>query len=178
MIGFGTFSKYLAPGLRVGWVNADLPIVQRMAALKSDGGSSPYTQKILAELLRAVGFQPISKTLTTELKNHRDAMVEAVDRFLPNASYTVPQGGYYLWIDLNEDIDTLLVAAEAERLDISIIPGAHCYADQRRTSEIRLSFSYNEPDEIVEGIKRLATAVDRVRKNYNIEVDTDMRQFN
>src|SRR5687767_1204193 len=91
----GTFSKLMAPGLRVGWTVASAAMIARMIQLKSDGGSCPLTQRIITEFLAGGRLQPHIERVQTTYRQNRDAMVAALRRDLPDASFEVPEGGYY-----------------------------------------------------------------------------------
>lgn len=158
VIGLGTTSKILAPGLKIGWVNAAPPVMRRMAAIKADGGSSPFTQRIAAELIRSGRLAEITGNVTRVMHRHRDAMVEAFRRHFPEATFTVPKGGYFLWPELPAAVDSDAFARHAEKFGISVFSGRLSFAENPRTNFLRLSYSYCSPAEIESGVARLAEA--------------------
>ena len=106
VIGLGTVSKIFAPGVRIGWANAAPEVIRLMTTMKSDGGSCPFTQLIIAEMLRSGEIARHTAALSTELKTHRDAMVESLRTQLPGVTFHVAQGGYYLWVELPPHVES------------------------------------------------------------------------
>jgi 2-aminoadipate transaminase len=158
VIGLGTFAKLVAPGLRVGWVVAAPAIVGRLAALKADGGSCPFTQRILLEYCRAGRLeQDIAERVQT-YRAHRDVMAQAVREHLPAATFRLPDGGYYLWLRLPDGIDGDRLAAIADAHGVVVLPSSQFHATPGRKNYVRLAYSYASPSEIVEGVRRLAQA--------------------
>jgi 2-aminoadipate transaminase len=161
----GTFSKLVAPGLRIGWIVTSHDMVARLAQLKSDLGSCPLTQRIILEFCKGTHLAEHTKRVQTTYRAHRDAMVAALREHLPEASFIVPRGGYYLWLSLPEQIDADKLADRALQEKVGIIPGSKFFAGNgpkgigAPKNHIRLCYSHAAPDEIVDGIKRLARAV-------------------
>jgi 2-aminoadipate transaminase len=157
----GTFSKLLAPGLRVGWAAGAPALIARMAQLKTDAGSCPLTQRVILEFC-AAGRLPVHTRLVQDTyRAHRDRMVAALRRELPEVSFVVPRGGYYLWLALPAPIDGDELARRAQDAGVSILAGSRCFArgdagEAKR--HVRLAFSHATPEEIDEGVRRLATA--------------------
>jgi 2-aminoadipate transaminase len=162
VIGLGTFAKLVAPGLRVGWVAADPDIVGRLAALKADGGSCPFTQRILIEYCRAGLVEPDIQARIRTYRAHRDVMAEAVREQLPRAVFNMPRGGYYLWLRFPETVDTDRLAALAEARGVHVLPGSQFHAVPGPRHHLRLAYSYASPSEIPEGVRRLARALEEM----------------
>jgi 2-aminoadipate transaminase len=158
VIGLGTFAKLIAPGLRLGWAAASPEIVGRMAAMKADGGTCPLTQRILIEYCRAGRFEADIQERVTTYRAHRDVMAQAVREHLPQASFVLPQGGYYLWLRLPDGVDGDALATRAEALGVQVLPASHFHASPGPRNHVRLAYSYASPSEIVEGVRRLAQA--------------------
>ena len=158
VLGLGTFAKLVAPGLRIGWVAATPEIVARLGALKADGGSCPLTQRILLEYCRAGRLEPDTRDRVRTYMAHRDVMAQAVREHLPEVSFTLPQGGYYLWLRFPEGTDGDRLAALAETRGVTILPASHFHATPGPRHYARLAYSYASPSEIVEGVRRLARA--------------------
>lgn len=155
VIGLGTVSKILAPGLRIGWVNADPAIVRRMAAHKSDHGTSPLLQRIVAQLFRNGKVAHHIETLSHVLREHRDAMVEAIGRELPGTKVRKPNGGYFLWVELPEGVDADELVRRAGKEGVAIFTGKLCFAEEPPGQFLRLAYSFSTPRQITEGVKRI-----------------------
>jgi 2-aminoadipate transaminase len=165
VIGLGTFSKIFAPGIRVGWANASVDIINRMAAMKSDGGCSPFAQQIVTEMLKTGEIARHTKELSVELERHRDAMVDALAKYLPEAKFSVSRGGYYLWVELPQGLDCDVLAAEAEASGVTIFSGRPYFADRKPGNFIRLAYSNSTPTQIDQGIKILSEVIRRLHNS-------------
>ena len=162
----GTVSKLVAPGMRIGWIVASKDLIARLAQLKSDLGTCPLTQRIILEFVtNRDQYAKHAKKVQDTYRKHRDTMVAALRRELPEVQFTVPQGGYYIWLTLpqNSNADELTTRAFQEK--VGILPGSKFYAGNGPkglgvpTNNIRLCYSHAGPEEIEEGIKRLARAM-------------------
>ena len=158
VLGLGTFAKLVAPGLRVGWVISTPEIVARLGALKADGGSCPLTQRMLVEYCRAGRLEPDIRDRVRTYMAHRDVMAQAVREHLPEATFELPQGGYYLWLRLPEGVDADRLAAIAEAQGVFVLPSSQFHATPGPRNFVRLAYSYASPSEIVEGVRRLGVA--------------------
>ncbi|WP_165357200.1 PLP-dependent aminotransferase family protein [Sphingosinicella sp. CPCC 101087] len=164
VIHLGTFSKLIAPGLRIGWVAAESELIARLIQLKSDGGSSPLMQRIIYEFGRSPAFAAHVERVQAVYRERRDRMVAAVRRRLPEAQLSVPEGGYYVWLTLPPHIDGDALAARAAQAGVNIIAGSKFFAGgeaypanrTRPNHHVRLSYSYATPEQIDEGVERLA----------------------
>ena len=170
VLHLGTFSKLIAPGLRIGWVAADAAIVARLIQLKSDGGSSPLMQRIIYEFGRSAAFPAHVARVQEVYRERRDRMVEAVRAWLPEARLSVPEGGYYVWLTLPPHVDGDALAARAAAAGVNIIPGSKFFASAASTprndlaprNHVRLSYSYATLEQIDEGVRRLAAVYEPV----------------
>lgn len=167
VIGLGTFAKLIAPGLRIGWITATPEVLARVAQLKSDGGSCPLTQRVIVEFCADGGIEGHTNRVRETYRIHRDTAVTTVRRELPEAHFTVPEGGYYLWLTLPAHVDGDAVAAQARKEGVIVIPGSKFFAGAGRNhpsnegvprNHIRIAYSHASPEEIEEGMKRLARA--------------------
>lgn len=163
VIGVGTVSKILAPGLRIGWVIADEDIVSRMVALKSDGGTSPLAQRIVLEMHKTGQIAHHIKEITKTLRHHRDAMLAAFARHLPDIKIRKPEGGYYLWAELPDNISAEALAGVGVTHGVRVIPGTIYFPVEPKTNYLRLCYSAVTPDQIEEGVKRLTAAYKELR---------------
>jgi 2-aminoadipate transaminase len=164
VLGLGTFAKLVAPGLRVGWVVATHDIVARLAALKADGGSCPFTQRVLIEYCRAGRLEPDIRDRVRTYMAHRDVMAQAVREHLPQVSFDLPRGGYYLWLRFPDGVDSDRLATLAEGQGVYVLPASQFHASPGPRPYVRLAYSYASPSEIVEGVRRLARAVKEMER--------------
>lgn len=167
VFGLGTFSKLLAPGLRIGWVSASTDLITRMTQLKSDGGTCPMTQRMIVEFCRAGGLAAHALKVRHAYREQRDALLAALGEHLPEITTSVPDGGYYLWASLPPHLDAADLARAAAARGVEILPGSLFYAgaanaasDNQRPprNHLRLAYSSEPVDRIREGIVRLADA--------------------
>lgn len=154
----GTFSKLVAPGLRIGWVAAEPALIARMIQLKSEGGSSPLIQRIIYDFARSADFPAHIERVQAAYCERRDGIVAAVERELPGARIAIPDGGYYVWLTLPSHVDGDLLAAKAAEAGIHLIAGSRFFAGTGTgvpRNHIRLAFSFTTLDQIANGIARL-----------------------
>jgi 2-aminoadipate transaminase len=171
VLTLGTFSKLLAPGLRIGWIAGPREILARIVQLKSDGGSCPLTQRLIIEFCRAGRLPAHTRRVQEVYRSHRDRMVVAIRRELPEARVEVPHGGYYLWLTLPEDTDGDELAKRAEHEGVIILPGSKFFAANggrgagqlSPKNQIRAAYSYASPEQIDEGVARIARAYRSMR---------------
>jgi DNA-binding transcriptional MocR family regulator len=107
---------------------------------------------------RAGRFEPDIRERVTTYRAHRDVMAHALRERLPEASFALPQGGYYLWLRLPEGVDGDALASRAETLGVQVLPASQFHATPGPRNYLRLAYSYASPSEIVEGVRRLARA--------------------
>ena len=162
VFSIGSFSKILAPGLRLGWVQApdDLldPLIHS-ALLTSGGGLNPFTSGLVRVILER-GWQTQHLAKLREVYAERaEALVGALNDYFPEAAFNIPKGGYFVWLEL-EGVDTEVLLLEAERRGVSFQAGGKFSSQNALESALRLSFSYYEPERLREGVKRLRTASD------------------
>lgn len=152
----GSFSKSIAPALRVGYVVADWPILSRIIPQKSDGGTGAVEQMLLAEF--AKDFDAHVGALNKTLKGKADALVEALEaEFGTAAEFARPTGGIFLWVTLPEAVDTTRLAQVAAAEGVAVNPGAEWSADaESGKRRIRICFAHPPAETIKEGMARLA----------------------
>ncbi|HEX5179964.1 MAG TPA: PLP-dependent aminotransferase family protein [Gemmatimonadaceae bacterium] len=161
VIQLGTFSKLLAPGLRVGWAAGASDLLARMAQLKTDAGSCPLTQRVILEFCRAGRLDAHTTRVQETYRAHRNRMVRAFERELPEVAFQAPNGGYYLWLSLPAGVDGDALARRAADAGVIVIAGSKFFANgggDQRGRFIRVAFSHAGLDEIDEGVRRLASA--------------------
>jgi 2-aminoadipate transaminase len=162
VIYLGTFSKILSPGIRLGWCVAPPPVMEKIVLGKqaTDLCTSTLTQYFVSEYFAEGRWRDYVDSLTTVYRERRDAMLDALDRYFPpQAEWSRPDGGLFLWATLPPYIDTGDLLAKALRDDVAFVPGAAAYIDARESSSMRLNFSASPPDVIREGIRRIGRVV-------------------
>jgi len=154
----GTFSKSIAPALRIGWVCAATPVIQKLVLIKqaSDLHVSTLNQMVMHEVASEIIDTHGAKILAAYKKN-RDAALAALDKYMPpGVTWTRPEGGMFIWVTLPPQLDGALLLERAIReIKVAFVPGAAFYADRSQRNHIRLSFSVLDEASIDEGIKRL-----------------------
>jgi 2-aminoadipate transaminase len=157
VIYLGTFSKILAPGLRLGWAVAPRPVLEKLNLGKqgADLCSSPVTQLFVATYFREHDWRGYLEELKGLYRSRRDAMLEALGEYFgERATWTKPQGGLFIWATLPEHVDTTGLLAQCE--DVAFVPGRSAYMDGRRgASSMRLNFAGLPEEEIREGVRRI-----------------------
>jgi DNA-binding transcriptional MocR family regulator len=151
-----SFSKTIAPGVRVGYFVLPEPLAREIEAhAVSTYISPPYlTQATVHEFVRRGNLAPNLERVNRLLKARRDAMLDALGRHMPDgAEWSRPQGGYFVWLDLPVDTPAL---ASAEAAGVTFVPGTDFFADGSGTRSMRLAFSFVSPEEIGAGVERLA----------------------
>ncbi|MBN1661459.1 MAG: PLP-dependent aminotransferase family protein [Anaerolineae bacterium] len=166
VIYLSTFSKTLAPGLRLGWIVAPEQVIARFVQAKQgcDLNTSALVQYLAYDICQRGLIRAHVRKIRECYRERRDAMLSAMEEhFPPEASWTRPQGGLFLWARVPEYIDTEELLKVAVEEKVAFVPGVAFYppgvADGRCC--MRLNFSYCAPDVIEEGIKRLGRAIKR-----------------
>jgi 2-aminoadipate transaminase len=160
-----SFSKTIAPGLRVGYLILPPDLAAAVEAIAVSTYVSPviFTQAIVWEFLRGGRLEPNLVRAGGKLKERRDAMLAALERELPDASWSHPEGGYFIWLDLPDGVDSTVLLAEAEQDGVTFVKGTDFFAGPGGESSARLAYSFASPAEITDGVGRLASAVRRLR---------------
>jgi 2-aminoadipate transaminase len=162
VIHIGSFSKTIAPALRLGYLVASWPLMSRILGVKSDGGSGALEQMVLAEYCRE-GFDSHVRALRKTLRGKLDALVDALHvQFGAAAEFDEPAGGIFLWVKLPDSVDTTRLAQVALQSGVAINPGAEWMTDAAAgKSRLRLCFAHPSEQVIREGVARLAEVCHR-----------------
>jgi 2-aminoadipate transaminase len=163
IVRLGSFSKVLAPGLRLGWLSASPDIVQRCVRsglLDSGGGVSHFTAHVVAEFIELGLLDSHIEHLRAAYARRRDCLLDALARSLPpECSWRAPGGGFFVWLRLPEGCDGGRLLGEAEAAGVSYVPGSRFYAGEGGDRYARLAFSLLSLEELGEGVRRLANAL-------------------
>lgn len=158
----GTFSKIFSPGLRLGWVVAPPPVLTRinLGKQQADLCTSTLSQLLVQAYFERHDWRSYVDTLTGIYRSRRDTMLAALaEHFPPQAEWTRPGGGLFIWATLPEFIDTGDLLARALRDDVAFVPGEGAFLDGRGRNSMRLNFSGASEDRIREGIRRIGEVV-------------------
>jgi 2-aminoadipate transaminase len=164
-IYLGSFSKVIAPGLRMGWVVAPAPLIEKLRVLKEsvDLESSALTQRALARFLAAGYLEPHLAMVRRAYHSRAEAMVRALERhFPPGSRWSTPEGGMFLWVELPAGYDTLAHLRTALDGGVAYVPGA-AFASAPAPTTMRLNFSNATVENIESGIARLARSLASAR---------------
>ena len=175
VIYIGTFSKILSPGIRVGWVAAPPPVLEKIGLGKqaADLCTSTLTQYFVREYFAEGIWRSYIDGLIEIYRSRRDTMLDALTSHFPSqAEWTTPEGGLFVWATLPEFIDTTDLLAKALRENVAFVPGRAAYVDGRGGNSMRLNFSGSNEDEIREGIRRIGDVVGEQVALYETITDT------
>lgn len=163
VIYLGTFSKIFAPGLRLGWVTAPKPILAKILLVKqaADLCGSNFAQVTAERYFQGTRWRRVLQQLTRTYAERRDAMIAALEEhFPPEARWTKPDGGFFVWVELPPYVDCATMLAEAVERGVTYAPGDGFYPDGRGRNCMRLAFCYAQPAAISEAIRRLAEVIE------------------
>ncbi len=162
----GTFSKSIVPALRIGWIVAAQPVIQKLVIVKqaSDLHASTLNQIVMHEVASKI-IEDHARTILPVYKARRDAMLAALAAHMPKGvQWTKPQGGMFVWVTLPEGMDgAALLARAIPEARVAFVPGAAFFADRGRSNYLRLSFSLSDETSIAEGIRRLGALIAKVQ---------------
>jgi len=168
VIYMSTFSKTLAPGLRLGWIVAPVEVVQKLVQAKqgSDLHTSTFNQVLAHEVIVDGFLEEHVMDIREMYRQRRDAMLAAMEQHFPEGvTWTRPQGGLFLWVKLPVGVECLELMKEAIERKVAFVPGTAFYPDGRGCDTLRLTFSSCPTEMIDEGISRLGKAIaGRVKK--------------
>jgi 2-aminoadipate transaminase len=165
----GTFSKILSPGIRLGWVVAPPPVLEKINLGKqaADLCTSTLSQLMVSAYFEQGDWREYIGSLNELYRARRDTMLDALaESFPPEAEWTRPGGGLFIWATLPDFIDTTDLLARALRDNVAFVPGEAAYLDGRGRSSMRLNFSGVGGDQLREGIRRIGEVVTEQVKLY------------
>lgn len=161
VISLNSFSKILAPGLRLGWVQAHPTVIKKMSCcglLDSGGGMNPFTSAIMRYLIEAGDLEHNIAHLQKEYSSRLKIMEAALRQHLPKAKFSIPAGGFFFWLRL-PGVDTTELRPSLKACQVDIRPGALFSSYSAMREYMRLSFCCYDAQEIEEGIRRLAACI-------------------
>lgn len=158
----GSFSKIAAPGLRLGWVCANHEIMDKLITAKqaADLHTSYFSQRVLYQYLIDNDLDEHIAEIRELYKNQQGIMLNTIkEYFPPEVKFTSPEGGMFLWVTLPEGISALSLLDECAKANVAFVPGDPFYVDTENVNTMRLNYTNSTEEEIVTGIKRLASVI-------------------
>jgi 2-aminoadipate transaminase len=162
---FGSFSKIVSPGMRLGWIVANEEIMEKIIIAKqaSDLHSNYFTQRVVYEYLTRNEIDEHIEKIKEMYRNQRNLMVSMIEKYFPeNVEYTKPEGGMFLWVTLPEGLSSMDLFELAINENVAFVPGQAFYVDGSGNNALRLNFSNSNEEQIEEGIKRLGSAINEL----------------
>lgn len=166
VLSLGSFSKILGPGLRLGWLHAHPRLVERFSyhgALRSGGGLNPVMGSIAQRVIESGDLDRHIDGLRSTFAERCAALVEALRASIPQARFTAPRGGYFVWIDLPPGLEAGPLREAALEHGVAFCPGPRCAVERDLSGSIRLCFAFYEADELQRGVERLAPLVNQTK---------------
>lgn len=158
-VRLGSFSKIIAPGLRLGWISGPKEVIQQIEKLKqvTDLHTSSLSQFIALQFLMNGELPNHLERLKQSYGERLNCISAALQRDLPTATFQVPEGGMFIWVNLPQGMDSYELFEEAIKQRVAFVPGKAFYTDETKRSGMRLNFTNSGNERIEEGIKRLGT---------------------
>eukprot|EP00638_Chattonella_subsalsa_P021947 CAMPEP_0117862218 /NCGR_PEP_ID=MMETSP0950-20121206/4833_1 /TAXON_ID=44440 /ORGANISM="Chattonella subsalsa, Strain CCMP2191" /LENGTH=346 /DNA_ID=CAMNT_0005712711 /DNA_START=291 /DNA_END=1331 /DNA_ORIENTATION=- len=174
VVSLGSFSKILAPGLRLGWIHASPILIKKLAqsaVIQSGGCVNPVMAGIVHSAINLGYLEAHIDNLNQVYCKRKKLLSQALKDHLPEISFLEPQGGYFIWCKLPAGIDSASFL-EVAKLDFGVgfTPGKRCSSREAFSDHIRLSFAFYSEEEIIEGVKRLRLALDQ---HINMGIPSD-----
>ncbi len=163
VIYLGSFSKTFSPGYRVGWALAPHAVREKLVIASEASILCPsmLAQMSISFYLESWDWLGQVKKFREVYRERRDAVLYALEEHIPDATWTVPQGGFYTWVTLPDGLDSQTMLPRAVTELVAYVPGTAFFADGGGRSNMRLSFCYPTPERITEGVRRLARVVNK-----------------
>ena len=163
VLSLGSFSKIMAPGLRLGWIQAGAHFIQRFTGcgmLDSGGGLNPFTSAVVCSAIE-LGLQESQLAMLKKTYRQRKiALNKALQEHLPTVvRFIEPAGGFFFWLEFPDGVDTEKMLGEAQKSNVGYLPGIRFSCSSSLQNFARLSFSYYGISQLEEGVKRLAAVI-------------------
>ena len=175
VVYLGTVSKVFAPGLRTGWIAAPRGVLSKINLVKqgADLCGSSFDQVVVEHYFTDTPWQRTLQKFVKTYRVRRDAMLKALDEYFPpEASYTRPQGGFFVWVTLPSYVDTDSMLSEALEAGVTYVPGTGFFPDGVTGRNcMRINFSYESPERIEEAVKRLAGVIEARLELYRAFIE-------
>ena len=165
----GTFSKIFCPGYRIGWIAGEKEVIRKYVLVKQgvDLQCNTVAQMVISSFLEKYDIDAHIDKIREVYHRRRDAAVDSIERFFPdNIKYTKPEGGLFLWVELDRKVNTTKLLEKCLEQDVAFVPGDSFYPNSGKTNTMRINFSNTQEEKIVEGIRRIGNAI---RALYGID---------
>lgn len=161
VVYLGSFSKILSPGVRVGYALAPHAIREKLILAVESSILSPSTfnQWLVTEYLRQADWLAQIESYRDVYRTRRDALDTALREHFPSFTWTKPEGGFFVWLQMGERLDSKQMLPRAVTELVAYTPGTAFYADGRGGSHVRLAFCTESPERLALGVRRLANVV-------------------
>jgi 2-aminoadipate transaminase len=155
----GTFSKIMSAGMRLGWVIANPRIIAHLSGLKLDYGTNAMASHVAAQFCASGTLVEHISELRDLYRHRRDVMLRALERYMPpTVTWTVPDGGFFIWLTLPEELTGEELGRRAREQGVTVAPGTQFHVHGGGERNVRLSYSYNNDEQIERGIEALSQA--------------------
>lgn len=175
VVYLGTISKTMAPGLRVGWIVAPHHVIAKINLVRqgTDLCVGSFDQAVVEHYFTDTNWQKVLQGFIQVYGERRQAMLDALEEFFPEeATWTHPEGGFFVWVTLPEYVDTGSMLAEALEAGVTYVPGDSFFPDGKAGKNcMRINFSYESPENIREAIRRLAEVIEEKLELYRVFID-------
>ncbi|MDQ0882039.1 PLP-dependent aminotransferase family protein [Peribacillus sp. V2I11] len=164
VIYMSTFSKIFTPGLRIGWICADQSFIDKYVAFKqtADLHTDSFAQRITAKYMELYDMEEHIKKIKAVYKARCTEMLNCLEEFFPeNLSYSKPEGGLFIWIELPEGVDSKHIFTECLKNNVACVPGVPFFPNGTQKNTLRLNYSNMPEDQIIEGMKRMGDVLHR-----------------
>ncbi|WP_110926810.1 aminotransferase-like domain-containing protein [Bacillus massiliglaciei] len=164
VIYLSTFSKIFTPGLRIGWICADLPFIEKYVAFKqtADLHTDSFAQKITAKYMELYDIETHIQTIKAVYKERCAVMLDCIEAYFPkNITCSKPEGGLFIWVELPESVDSRELFAKCLENNVAFVPGTPFFPNGTNNHAFRLNYSNMPKDKIREGMKRISEVLHR-----------------
>ncbi|WP_230321458.1 aminotransferase-like domain-containing protein [Planococcus salinarum] len=158
VIYMSSFSKILAPGLRLGWICADEVVIEKYRAFKesADMHSDGFAQRLTSKYMEQNDINEHIKKVNTAYLDRCNTMYSCVSQYFPEAVTCVkPEGGLFIWVELPDTIDARKISVACLEQGVAVLPGEAFFATESQSNALRLNFSNASEERIIEGMKRI-----------------------
>lgn len=164
VIYLSTFSKIFTPGLRLGWICADESFIDKYVAFKqtADLHTDSFAQRITAKYMELYDIEEHINKIKAVYKERCTTMLSCIEEFFPkNLSYSKPEGGLFIWVELPEGVDSTHIFTKCLKNNVACVPGVPFFPNGTQKNSLRLNYSNMSKEKIIEGMKRMGEVLHR-----------------